>query len=260
MRAGLEFPGRQTAGDPRHFHHILDPLRSKRIGVDHLVGQCQHIVMRVQMPDRSMDVDRLDRISGIEADAVIGLRQAQQILIVGAVADPASAVQIHDVRRRRHLPEIELPATDSDLPVRVARCDGECGGRLRRHLVDEIAVHPDPLCLAIDRASGCLEDIKRIIIQKEDADILEDPHAGLMDGFHTLFIDRLRRIVEVTRRAPLQLFGQEGRLRRGLATPAAAAGAALGFGCNVGHEAPRMVTCSDGISRNALHHSKDDVS
>ena len=73
MGTGLEFLGRQTAGNPCHLHHILDSLRSQRIGVDDLVGQGQHIVMRIEMTDRCMDIDRLDRISGIETNAVIGL-------------------------------------------------------------------------------------------------------------------------------------------------------------------------------------------
>ena len=57
-------------------------------------------------------------------------------------------------------------------------------------------IHADALGLAIDIASGGLKDIERLVIQEQD-DLLENPHACLMDGLHPFGVNRLCRIVEI---------------------------------------------------------------
>ena len=51
-----------------------------------------------EVADRRVDVDRLDRVAGDEVDRVEHLREPQQVLVVGPVADPAAAVEVEHVR------------------------------------------------------------------------------------------------------------------------------------------------------------------
>ena len=122
----------------------------------------------------------------------------------------------------------------------VARGDGELGRRLGSRLGHETAIHADALGLAIDIASGGLKDIERLVIQEQDADLLENPHACLVDGLHPFGVDRLCRIVEIGCRAPGKLFGKKRLFRACLAAATAAARTLRRVGCDLGHGAPRF--------------------
>ena len=88
VRACLELLVGHAAGYAHHLHHVLDPLRAERIGVDHLVGEREHVVMRVEMPNRGVDVDWLDRIAAVEMYAVVGLGKAKKVLKIGGAFQP----------------------------------------------------------------------------------------------------------------------------------------------------------------------------
>ena len=47
-----------------------DALLAQRIGVERLVGQHRHVAQRIEMADRGVEIDRLDRIARDEVDAV----------------------------------------------------------------------------------------------------------------------------------------------------------------------------------------------
>jgi len=73
--------------------------------VHNLVGQRQLVVDAVEVADRSVDVDRLDRIAAGEMDAVEILRELHQIAKALAIPWPPAAVEVHGVRWARDVDE-----------------------------------------------------------------------------------------------------------------------------------------------------------
>ena len=105
--------------------------RPEPVAVDRLVGERQHVVDRVEVADRRVDVDRLDRVAGEEVDDVEHLAEPDEVLVVGPVADPPAAVEVVDVRRARHRPEGDPVAADLEVVRRVRGVERE---RRRRGL------------------------------------------------------------------------------------------------------------------------------
>jgi hypothetical protein len=62
--------------------------------VDRLVHQRERIVRGEQVPDPRVQIHGLDRIASEEVDGVQRLTEAQQVLVVHAVADAPAAVEI----------------------------------------------------------------------------------------------------------------------------------------------------------------------
>ena len=100
-----------AAGDAHHLEHVDVALTAEAVAVDRLVHQGQGVVARLQVADAVMEVDRLDRIARQEVDGVERLGQPQQVLVVGAVADPPAAVEVGDVGRAADGPEGDPVAT-----------------------------------------------------------------------------------------------------------------------------------------------------
>ena len=84
-----------------------------------LVGQGQEVVDGVQVADRRVEVDRLDRVAGEEVDDVEHLEQADEVLVVGPVADPPPAVGGEDVGRAGYGAEGDVVAADDQVVLRV---------------------------------------------------------------------------------------------------------------------------------------------
>ena len=57
-----------AAGDPDHLDRVDVPLPAQAVGMDRLVGERQQVVDGVEVADRGVDVDRLDRVPGEEVD------------------------------------------------------------------------------------------------------------------------------------------------------------------------------------------------
>ena len=94
-----------AAGDPGHLERVEVPLPAEAVGVERLVGEGHHVVDRVEVADRRVDVDRLDRVAGEEVDRVEHLEEPDEVLVVGPVADPPAAVEVGDVRRAATVPK-----------------------------------------------------------------------------------------------------------------------------------------------------------
>ena len=152
-----------------------------------------------------MDVDRLDRIAAGEMDAVEILRQLQEVAEALPVARPPAAVEVHRVRWARHVDEEHLVAAHRHGVRRVARRDGEGGGGFRDLLHHERAIHAHALFGHFDVAAGLLEDVERLLVQEEDADLLQDAHGAVMDARDALFVERLDRPVAIVRDRPRHL-------------------------------------------------------
>ena len=100
----------EAAGDAGHLDHVLDPLGAEAVGVHDLVGQRQLLEEAVEVADRGVDVDRLDRIAAGDVDAVEVLGELDEVAERGEVADAAAAVEVHAVRRRGDVDEAHVAA------------------------------------------------------------------------------------------------------------------------------------------------------
>ena len=129
-RGALSNSAWQARGDAGHLDHVLDALGAEAVGVHHLVGQRQLLVEAVEVADRGVDVDRLDRVAAGEVDAVEVLRQPDEVAEVLDVADAAAAVEVHGVRRRGDVAEEHVPAADGHPARGVARGHVELRRRL----------------------------------------------------------------------------------------------------------------------------------
>ena len=92
-----------------------------------------------------VEVDRLDRVARQEVDGVERLAEAQQVLVVGAVADPPAAVEVGHVRRAADGPEGDPVAAELDVVVGVAGVEREARRRRPDQLGDHRRVEPDAL-------------------------------------------------------------------------------------------------------------------
>jgi hypothetical protein len=92
-----------------------------------------------------MEVDRLHRIAGQEVDRVERLGEAQQVLVVGPVADPAATVQVRDVGRAADGPEGDPVTAELDVVGRVAGVEREARRRGLDQRVHHLGVEADPL-------------------------------------------------------------------------------------------------------------------
>ena len=99
--------------------------RPSDVGVDRLVRERQQRRGSRAGGGRRVDVDRLDRIAGEEVDDVEHLEQADQVLVVGAVADPPAAIEVGDVGRAGDRPERDPVAADREVVRRVRRVERE---------------------------------------------------------------------------------------------------------------------------------------
>src|SRR3546814_4223903 len=63
-----------------------------------LVGHGQDVAQRLQVADRGVDVDRLDRVAAEHVDGVELVAEPDQVLEVPAVADAPAAGEVGDVR------------------------------------------------------------------------------------------------------------------------------------------------------------------
>ncbi len=93
------------AGDPHHLDRVDVALPAERVDVDRLVGEREEVVGGLEVADRAVDVDRLDRVTGRQVDRVQGLREAEQVPEVVSIAGPAATVEVGDVRCAAHRTE-----------------------------------------------------------------------------------------------------------------------------------------------------------
>ena len=114
--------------------------------------------MAVEVADRGVDVDRLDRVAAGEVDAVEVLRELHEVAEAFAVAGPPAAVEVHGVRRAGHIDEEHRVAADRHPALGVARRDVELPRRLLDLLHHKGAIHAHALRIHVDVAAGVLQD------------------------------------------------------------------------------------------------------
>ena len=203
--------------------------------MDRLVHERQRVVRRVQVADRVVDVDRLDRVAGEEVDRVERLGQPQQVLVVGAVADPAAVVQVSDVGRAADRPERHPVATDPEVVGGIPGVERELGRGGLDRLGDHVRVEADALGAGLDGRPGRHEQVARLGVEEVHPDLGQDPERPEVDRLQLVGGDRLGRAVRHPRLGPRPLLGQ-GVASVALAAAGASASKALARrGVHVGH-------------------------
>src|SRR3954447_2060549 len=104
----------------------------------------------MEMPDRRVEVDRLDRVAPEEVDRVEHLAELDQVLVIGPVADPPAAIEIGDVRGARDRPERGPVAADLQVPLGVPGVERELRGYRPDPLLDHHRIEPDALATRLD--------------------------------------------------------------------------------------------------------------
>ena len=174
--------------DAHHFQTVLVSLGPQAVGVDGLVAQGDGIERSVEVADGSVDVDGLHRIAGQEMHRVQRLTEPQQILIVGPVAHPTTAIHVEHVGGTGHRTERHVVAADGQVVGGVGGMESEmrwCGGDALHH-------HPrreaDPFTAALSFSTRLGEHPASFGVEKVHADGFQNAQRGEVDGFQ--FIDR----------------------------------------------------------------------
>ena len=163
--------------------------------MDRLVGQRQRVVRGIEMADRRVDVDRLDRVAGDEVDDLEHLGKADEVLVVGPVAHPAAALQVGDVRGTRDGAEGHPVAADQQVPRRVPGMERERRRRGRDDRRDHRPIEPNALAAGLDACAGGGQQRPGIGVQEVHADLLEDAQGRLVDRLQLIGRDGLGRRV-----------------------------------------------------------------
>ena len=242
--------------------------RAQAVGVNWLVRQRQHVEQSVEMADRGVDVDRLDRVAGPEMDDVEGLSEADEVLVVAMIPRPAAAGAVGRIGRAPHRAEGDVAAADGEAAGGIARMQGEFSRREPDLRLDQRGRKAHALRGRIDIGAGVLQHRTRPVVQEVHADLLEHCERGAVDRL------QLVRRNEIERRegqARLRRRPARRGWRRALAAPSLPAplllrlcvsghGAAplslAGRGSRRGMAAPSTGTPSSGASRCLLQEGE----
>ena len=74
------------------FHHVFNPLSSEAVAMNNLVGQRQLVEDAIQMANRRMHIDRFDRISAHQMNAVEVLAHLDEVAITLHVTGAPTSV------------------------------------------------------------------------------------------------------------------------------------------------------------------------
>jgi hypothetical protein len=203
----LEVDGRlvDAARDADHLQDIDVALAAEAVAVDGLVHEGQGVERGVQVAHAVVDVHRLHGVAGQEVDRRQRLAQAQQVLVVLAVADAPTTVQVGDVGRATHGPECHPVATDGQMMGRVPGVQRELARGGGDQLGDHLRIEAHALIVRRRLGAGRLERIARIDVEEVHADLSQDAQRGGVDGFEFVGRDDVGRAVAQARLRPRAL-------------------------------------------------------
>ena len=149
-----------------------------------------------------MDVDGLHRIAAIEIDTIEGLRQAQHILIIRAIADPAALFQIHRIGRACDHAKGGAAISNLNLSCRVSGGYGKAFRGTGNHFHDKIAIKFHIECDRIHVTSGLFQDVPGFFVQEQNTDFFQHAHRGVVDLVHPLFIQWFGGFINIGQLSP----------------------------------------------------------
>ena len=185
----------------------------------HLVGERQQVGGRLDVADRPVHIDRLDRVPTGEVDHLEHLAQLEQVAEGLASAGAAHAVEADDVRWAADGAEGDVVATDGQGVRRVPRVHLELSGACADQLDDHLRVEAN--ALAVDRRPGSGEPLARSGVEEVHPDLGEDAQRRVVDRLQLVRRDDLGRLEAHARLAERALFREAGTLTSGTSTPAA---------------------------------------
>ena len=194
--------------------------------MDVLVGQRQHVERGVDVANRGVDVDRLDRIAGDEVDRVEHLAELQQVVEADVVAGAANAVEPDEVRRAGHGAVGHPVAADVQVLLRVPTVQRELGrgggDPLDDHLLGEANVLPG----LVDLGAGGSQHAARLAVPDVHADALEDRQRRIVNRLQLVGRHDLGVVESHARLLPRPL--QRQRAARAGVAPASASALVVG--------------------------------
>ncbi len=177
-------------------------LPAQRIGLERLVRQRDEIGQAVEMPDRGMNVHRLDRITAEQVDDVEHLPELEELPVVLVVPRPPAAVHVGAVRRARHRGIHDPVAAEPQVALRVAGMDRELGRRLFDAFRDQPPVQPDAVAAGRHVDAGLLQQVAGLRIEELDADVLEHRERRLVDLLEFILRHHRHRRIGEARLSP----------------------------------------------------------
>ena len=216
-RAGIvgELLARQAAGDRDHVDAVERPSRADRRVVVDAVGAGQVGQVAIQVAGFRRQVDRRGRLVADHVHDVQRLRQPQQLAVVLVVALAATVDPVVHAGRTGDQAEVDGVAAQAHRVVRVARGQHHLGRRLGGQIGDQGAVKAHEAAGMIDVGSGRLQDRQRLGTHEFDADLLQDPHRGVVDPFDLLVVEDAQGRVGVLDAGPGKLAHAAGGAARG---------------------------------------------
>ena len=175
--------------DPRHRHRVLGPLPGGGRAHERLVRVPEQAVHDVQVAFRHRDVHRL---ADDAAGEVHGRRQVRKLVERVQVVERAVAAAVVEVEHeRRAVGRHEHHATPAhgDAALGVAGGEGERLRRLRDQLHEQRPVDAHPV--TVDVGPRLLPVRDRLVVAEVDADLLQDPHRGVVDALDALLVQHL---------------------------------------------------------------------
>ena len=224
-------------GDAHHLEAVAVALPAEAVGVERLVGQRRaHRTSASRWRTAGVEIDRLDRVAGEEVDAVEHLRQPQQVLVVGVVADASPVVDVGHVRRAGDRAERHEVATDLEVVLRIARVERELRRARwrspRRSSPDRSEPAGSP---ARTVAPALASNVRDSLVEEVHPDLFEHRHRGVVDRLQLVGGHHVRRSVPQARLSERTLQWQPAALA-GRPTASAVA-ACTGLDVNLGQSA-----------------------
>ena len=191
------------AGDAHHLQAVDVALSPEAVDVRDLVAEREQRAGGVQVPDRGVDVGRLDGVSAEDVHRVEGLRQPDQVVEVLTVSLAAAMGEVADERRARHRGERDRVLTDVDVMVGVARVQGEVRGSGGRQRADQLRV--DAHSVPVEVRARVRPQPSGGRVQEVDAGLGENAQRRGVDRLQLVLRDRPDRFHRATQPAPRRL-------------------------------------------------------
>ena len=163
----------------------------------------------VEVAHGRVEVDRLHRVAGQEVDDVEVLAQAEQVLVVGPVADPAAAVHVGDVGRAGDRTERHGRSADGQAVVGVPGVEAERRGRGGDPLEHHVRVEPHPRPVAVDVGPRLGQQAAGLRVQEVHADVAQDPQRREVDDLELVLRHDLGGSHPQRRLGPRALLGDQ---------------------------------------------------
>ena len=158
-----------ATGDPDHLDGVLVALPAEAVHERELVGQRQHVVGGVEVPDGGVEVHGFDRVAGHGVDGVEDLAHLDEVPVVLTIAVAAVAAEARHERGAGDRRVDDVVAAEDEVAYRVPAVEGELRWSGRDQVGDEFGVEADPVAVDVGAGLG----------QLPTGGVIEEVDAGL---------------------------------------------------------------------------------